>query len=226
MRTSRTTPSTRARSALAIPSRPTTSWRCSPAPASRRCSRPCAFATRHSLAASPSSSSARSRWRAQAESFEMASDGFRFGAAVAEFAEILRHSQHVDKADLSAVREVAQNASRRGDEAPHRVARPDRSRVRHVAQVSSRLSHRRTRRHSSIAGRGGATRQRSPLPLICHLLYHSNYIAIFGGALLLPCDRISSPSRQRYVCTSCARWRAHLIGAPSPQHRALTPLGD
>ena len=46
-----------------------------------------------------------------ADSFEAASDDFRFGAAVAEYAEILRGSMHVDAADLQAVHEVASGAS-------------------------------------------------------------------------------------------------------------------
>ena len=47
--------------------------------------------------------------------FEDASDGFRFGAAVAEFAEILRDSMHVDDADLGLVQEVASDASSGSD---------------------------------------------------------------------------------------------------------------
>jgi len=43
-------------------------------------------------------------------SFADASDSFRFGAAVAEFAEILRYSPHVDGADFEAVNAVAASA--------------------------------------------------------------------------------------------------------------------
>ncbi len=44
-------------------------------------------------------------------SFEAASDVFRFGAAVAEFAEILRGGQHVEQADLDGVHDVAARAA-------------------------------------------------------------------------------------------------------------------
>ena len=44
-------------------------------------------------------------------SFDEASAGFRFGAAVAEFAEVLRDSKHVDSPDLSAVEAVATAAT-------------------------------------------------------------------------------------------------------------------
>ncbi len=47
--------------------------------------------------------------------FAQASEDLRFGAAVVEFAEILRESKHVDMADLSAVRSIALDAS--GDSA-------------------------------------------------------------------------------------------------------------
>ncbi|MCA9546259.1 MAG: DUF3520 domain-containing protein, partial [Myxococcales bacterium] len=45
-----------------------------------------------------------------AETFEMASADFRFGAAVTEFAEILHHSEHCDGADFAQVKAIAQGA--------------------------------------------------------------------------------------------------------------------
>ena len=49
------------------------------------------------------------------ESFDGASEGFRFGAAVVEFAEILRGSKHVEIPDISAVERVARESATVGD---------------------------------------------------------------------------------------------------------------
>lgn len=50
------------------------------------------------------------------ESFEAATPGFRFAAAVAEYAGILRHSQYVDGARFDEVHQIADDARYAGDE--------------------------------------------------------------------------------------------------------------
>ncbi|MFU8804881.1 MAG: vWA domain-containing protein [Bradymonadaceae bacterium] len=51
-----------------------------------------------------------------AQTFNQASDDFRFAAAVAEFAEILRHSQHSEGARFFEVRDIAATSGATGDQ--------------------------------------------------------------------------------------------------------------
>lgn len=44
------------------------------------------------------------------DNFEASSEDFRFGAAVAEYAEVLRQSKHVEQADLPEIKRVAEQA--------------------------------------------------------------------------------------------------------------------
>lgn len=51
-----------------------------------------------------------------AQTFNQASDDFRFATAVAEFAEILRHSKHSEGARFSEVRDIAATSGATGDQ--------------------------------------------------------------------------------------------------------------